>query len=72
MRQGLCRHPVRLSATSDFVPVVKRWGPGMRQGLCSHLAQLSATSDFVPRCEALGNPQASGVMLPLGPLVGHF
>ena len=32
------------------------------QGLCSHLAHLWATSDFVPCCEAVGIPQAAGVM----------
>ena len=41
---------------------VKRWGPPRRQGLCSHLAHLWATSDSAPRSEAVGTPQAAGVM----------
>ena len=43
-------------------PALKRWGPPRRQWLCSHLAHLWATSDFAPRYEALGTPQAVGVM----------
>ena len=43
-------------------PTLKRWGLPRRQGLCSHLAHLCATSDFVPHSEALGTPQAAGVM----------
>ena len=33
------------------------------------MAHLWATSDSVPRSQALGNPQAAGVMLPAGPFV---
>ena len=33
-----------------------------RQGLCSHHAHLWATSDSAPRSEAVGTPQAAGVM----------
>ena len=43
-------------------PALKRWGPPMRQGLCSHLAHLRATSDSAPHSEAMGTPQAAGVM----------
>ena len=41
---------------------LKWWGSLKRQGLCSHLAHLWATSDSAPRSEAVGNPQAAGVM----------
>ena len=43
-------------------PALKRWGPPRRQGLCSHLAHLWATSDSAPRSEAVGTPEAVGVM----------
>ena len=43
-------------------PALRRWGPPRRQGLCSHLAHLWATSDSAPRSEAVGTPQAAGVM----------
>ena len=43
-------------------PALKRWGPPRRQGLCSHVAHLWATSDSAPRSEAVGIPQAAGVM----------
>ena len=43
-------------------PALKRSGPPKRHGLCSHLAQLRATSDSTPRFEAVGSPQAVGVM----------
>ena len=43
-------------------PALKRWGPPRRQGLCSRLAHLWATSDSAPRSEAVGTPQAAGVM----------
>ena len=43
-------------------PVLKRWGPPRRQGLCSHLAHLGATSHATPRSEAVGTPEAAGVM----------
>ena len=43
-------------------PALKRWGPPRRQGLCSHLAHLWATSDSAPRSEAVGTPEAAGVM----------
>ena len=51
-------------------PALKRWRPPRRQGLCYHRAHLWATSDCFPRSEALGTPQAAGVMLPLGPFGG--
>ena len=51
---------------------LKRWGPPKRQGLCSHLAHLCATSDSPPRSEAVGTPQAVGVMYLPCPIVGHF
>ena len=41
---------------------LKRRGSPRRQGLCSHLAHKWATSDFAPRSEAVGTPQAAGVM----------
>ena len=41
---------------------LKPWGPPRRHGLCSHLAHLWATSDSAPRSEAVGTPQAAGVM----------
>ena len=41
---------------------LKRWGPPRLQGLCSHLAHLGATSDSAPCSEAVGIPQAAGVM----------
>ena len=34
----------------------------MRQGLCSYLANLRVSSHFVRQFEALGTPQAAGVM----------
>ena len=43
-------------------PALKRWGPPRRQGLCSHLAHLWAISDSAPGSEAVGTPQAAGVM----------
>ena len=43
-------------------PALKRLGPPRLQGLCSHLAHLGATSDSAPRSEAVGIPQAAGVM----------
>ena len=43
-------------------PALKRWGLPRRQGLCSHLAHLWATTDSAPRSEAVGTPQAAGVM----------
>ena len=43
-------------------PALKRWGPPRRRQLCGHLAHLWATSDAVPRREAVGTPQAVGVM----------
>ena len=43
-------------------PALKRWGPPRRQGLCSHLAHLCATFDSLPYSEAVGTPQAAGVM----------
>ena len=52
----ICGPPLILS------PALKCWGPPGRQGLCSHLAHLWATSNLVPRSEALGTPQAAGVM----------
>ena len=51
-----CRPPLILP------PALKRWGPPKRQGLCSHLAHLCATSGFAPCSEAVGTPQAAGVM----------
>ena len=62
-----CGPPLILS------PALKRWGPPpRRQGLCSHPAHWWAISDFVPRFEAVGTPEAVGVMEPPGPLVGHL
>ena len=43
-------------------PALKRWGAPRGQGLCSHLAHLWATSDSALRSEAVGTPQAAGVM----------
>ena len=43
-------------------PALKRWGPPRQQELCSHLAHLWATCDSTPRSEAVGTPQAAGVM----------
>ena len=51
-------------------PALKRWGPPRLQGLCSRPSHLWATSDCFPRSEvlgtprfqALGTPQAAGVM----------
>ena len=43
-------------------PALKPWGPPRQQGLCSHLAHLWATSESAPRFEAVGTPQAAGVM----------
>ena len=57
--QGLCSHLAHLGATSDSAP---RSGSPRRQGLCSHLAHLGATSDSAPPSEAVGIPQATGVM----------
>ena len=51
-----CRPPLILP------PALKRWGPPRRQGLCSDPAHLWATSDSAPRSEAVGTPQAVGVM----------
>ena len=43
-------------------PALKRWRPPRLQELCSHLAHWGATSDSAPRSEAVGIPQAAGVM----------
>ena len=43
-------------------PALKGRGSPRRQGLRSHLAHKWATSDFVPRSEAVGIPEAAGVM----------
>ena len=43
-------------------PALKRWGHLRRQGMCSHLSHLWPTSDFAPSSEAVGTPQASGVV----------
>ena len=43
-------------------PAVPRCGAPRRQGLCSHLAHLWAISYCAPRFEAVGTPQAAGVM----------
>ena len=51
-----------LLATSDSARALKRWGPPGLHGLGSHLAHLWATSDCAPRFEALGTPQAVGVI----------
>ena len=43
-------------------PALKRRGSTRRQGLCSHLAHKWATSNSAPRSEAVGIPEAAGVM----------
>ena len=43
-------------------PALKRRGSPRRQGLCSHLTHLWATSDSAPCSEAVGIPQAVGVV----------
>ena len=43
-------------------PARKRWGLPRPQGLCRHLAHLWATSDSASPSEAMGTPQAGGVM----------
>ena len=43
-------------------PARKCSGPPYEARSCSHPAHLWATSDFDPRSEALGSPQAAGVM----------
>ena len=43
-------------------PALKGWGPPRRQELCSHLAHLWATSNSAARSQAVGTPQAAGVM----------
>ena len=53
-------------------PALRRWGSPRRQELCSHPAHLWATSDLALRFEAVGIPEAAGVMWPPCPLVGHF
>ena len=61
-RHGLCSHLASLWANLILPPALKRWGPPRRQGLCSHLAHLWATCDSAARSEAVGIPQAAGVM----------
>ena len=41
---------------------LKRWGSTRQHGLCSQLAHLGTTSDFVPGSEAVGIPEAAGVV----------
>ena len=43
-------------------PALKRRGSPRRQGLCSHLAHKWATFASAPRFEAMGLPEAAGVM----------
>ena len=43
-------------------PALRLWGSPRRQGFCSDLAHLWATSDSAPRSEAVGIPEAAGVM----------
>ena len=45
-----------------LAPALKRWGPPRRQGICSYLAHLWATAHSAPRSEAVGTPEAAGVM----------
>ena len=40
----------------------KRWGSPRGQGFCCHLAHLWPTSNFAPRSEAVGTPEAAGVI----------
>ena len=61
-RQGLCTHLAHLWAPSDSSLALKRWGPRMRKGLCRYLAHFRATCDSDPCSEAVGIPQAAGVM----------
>ena len=41
---------------------LRRWGSPRRQGLCGHYAHKWANLDFAPRSEAMGIPEAAGVM----------
>ena len=45
-----------------LILALKRRGAPMRRGLCSNLPHLWATSDFALRSEAVGTPEAVGVM----------
>ena len=60
------KHNVATSPTSGplliLTPALKRRGSPRRQGLCSHLAHKWASSDSAPRSEAVGIPEAVGVM----------
>ena len=69
--QGNVSSASNCGGTFRFLPLREVSGPPKRQGLCSHQPHLWATANFLPRSKALG-PHTGGVMLLVGPLVGHF
>ena len=61
-RQGLCHPPALFWAVPILSPALQRRETPSRQVLCSRPPRLWASSDLVPRLEALGAPEAVGVM----------